>query len=54
MDAEELWGNSFKEGLMEFLQSDDFNQWQLWSPLIGSIIIWIGLNFRVVNVEDED
>ena len=54
MDVEAIWINSFKKGLMEFLQMHDINQLQLWTPVIGGIVIWIGLNLRVVNLEDED
>ncbi len=54
MDVEAIWFNSYKKRLMEFFQSHDLNQWQLWAPLIGGIFIWIGLNLRVVNLEDED
>ncbi len=39
---------------MEFLESHDFNHWQLWAPLLGGLIFYIGLRVRVVRVEDEE
>ena len=39
---------------MGFLQSNDINHWQLWTPLIGGLIFYIGLRVRVVKVEEEE
>lgn len=39
---------------MGFLEVHDVNYWQLWTPLIGGIILYIGLRVRVVRVEDEE
>ncbi len=39
---------------MEFLQSADLNYWQLWTPLIGGFVICLGLNLRVVKVQDDE
>ena len=38
---------------MEFLQSHDLNHWQLYTPLLGWLVIYIGLQLRVTKVEDE-
>ena len=39
---------------MGLLQSQDLTHWQLWAPLIGGLILYIGLRVRVVKVEEEE
>ena len=39
---------------MEFFHSHEPTQWKLWSPLIGGVILYIGLNIRVVEINDEE
>ncbi len=39
---------------MEFLQSHDLNHWQLWTPVIGGIVLYVGLNIRIRRVEQEE
>ncbi|KGG14144.1 hypothetical protein EV05_0033 [Prochlorococcus sp. MIT 0601] len=39
---------------MDFLGSDNLNHWQLWSPLIGWIIIYVGLSIRITETKKED
>ena len=36
---------------MEFLQSHDFNKLSLWTPIIGGILLYIGLNIKITEVE---
>ena len=36
---------------MEFLQSHDLNQLGLWTPLIGGILLYVGLNLKVTEVD---
>ena len=38
---------------MEFLELQDLNHWQLWTPLIGGLIFYIGLRIRVLRDEEE-
>ncbi len=50
---------SSKEGIliskMEFLESNNLNHWQLYTPLLGYLIIYIGLKIRLREVDsDED
>ena len=33
---------------------DDLGNWQLWTPLIGGILLYVGLRIRVIEVVDED
>ena len=41
--------------LMEFLESNNLNHWQLWTPLIGGILLYIGLRIKVTEIDpDED
>ena len=42
------------EEWMEFLQSHDLNQWGLWSPIIGGILLYVGLNIRVTEVDPNE
>ena len=39
---------------MEFFQTHELSNWKLWSPLIGGVIIYIGLNIRVVEINEEE
>ena len=39
---------------MEFFHSHELSQWKLWAPLIGGVILYIGLNIRVVEINDEE
>ena len=41
---------------MEFLESNNLNHWQLYTPLLGYFVIYIGIKLRVreVNLEDEE
>jgi len=39
---------------MEFSQANDLFDWRLWTPLIGGIILFIGLNIRIVRVDEDD
>ena len=39
---------------MGFTEVPDLHHWQLWTPLIGGLILYIGLRVRVVRVEDEE
>ena len=36
---------------MEFLQSHDLNQLSLWTPLIGGVLLYIGLNIKITEVD---
>ena len=36
---------------MEFLQSHDLTQWSLWSPIVGGILLYIGLNIKVTEID---
>ena len=39
---------------MVFLQSHDLNQLGLWTPLIGGIIIFVGLNLKITEVDPNE
>ena len=39
---------------MEFLQSHDINQLALWTPLIGGILLYIGLNIKITEVDTNE
>ena len=39
---------------MEFLQSHDLNQFGLFSPIIGGILLYIGLNIKITEVDPND
>tara|TARA_Y100001968_G_scaffold328143_1_gene374724 strand:- start:958 stop:1077 length:120 start_codon:yes stop_codon:yes gene_type:complete len=39
---------------MEFLQSNDINQFGLWTPVIGGILLYIGLNIKITEVDPND
>ena len=39
---------------MEFLQSHALNQLGLWTPLIGGIIIFVGLNLKITEVDPNE
>ena len=39
---------------MEFFQVQNINHWQLWTPLIGGIIIYVGLNIRIISVDEDE
>jgi hypothetical protein len=39
---------------MEFFQSHDLNQLSLWTPLIGGILLYVGLNIKINEVDSND
>jgi len=39
---------------MEFLQSHDLNQLRLWTPLIGGILLYVGLNLKITEVDPNE
>lgn len=39
---------------MELFQLHNLDYWQLWTPFIGGVIIFIGLNIRIFRVEDDE
>ena len=39
---------------MEFLQSHDLNQLGLWTPLIGAVILYVGLNIKITEVDSNE
>jgi len=39
---------------MEFLQSLDLNQLWLWTPLIGGILLYVGLNLKITEVDPNE
>ena len=39
---------------MEFLQSHDLNQLALWTPLIGGILLYVGLNLKITEVDPNE
>ena len=39
---------------MEFLQSHDLNQLGLWTPLIGGILLYVGLNLKITEVDPKE
>ena len=32
---------------------DDLNHWQLWTPILGWAILYIGLRIRVTEVDED-
>ena len=36
---------------MEFLQSHNLNQFGLWTPIFGGILLYIGLNIKITEVD---
>tara|TARA_B100000965_G_scaffold406489_1_gene445677 strand:+ start:2314 stop:2433 length:120 start_codon:yes stop_codon:yes gene_type:complete len=36
---------------MEFLQSNTDNELGLWTPVIGGILLYIGLNIKIIEVD---
>ena len=39
---------------MQYLQSHDLNQWDLWAPIIGGILLYIGLNIKITEVDPNE
>ncbi len=39
---------------MEFLQSHDLNHLGLWTPLIGGILLYVGLNIKITEVDPNE
>ena len=39
---------------MEFLQSNDLNQFGLLTPIIGGILLYIGLNIKITEVDPNE
>ena len=39
---------------MEFLQSNDLDQLPLWTPIIGGILLFIGLNIKITEVDPNE
>ena len=39
---------------MEFLQSLDLSQLVLWITLIGGIILYVGLNLKITEVDPDE
>ena len=39
---------------MEFLQTHDLNHWGVLSPIIGGILLYIGLNIKVTEVDPKE
>ncbi len=39
---------------MEFLQIHDLNHWRLWTPLFGSILLYVGLNMKITEVDPNE
>ena len=39
---------------MEDLQSLNFVNWGLWTPLIGGILLYLGFNIYFVKTNDEE
>jgi len=39
---------------MEFLQSHDLNLLGLWTPLIGGILLYVGLNLKITEVDPNE
>tara|TARA_Y100001968_G_scaffold75998_1_gene67467 strand:- start:770 stop:895 length:126 start_codon:yes stop_codon:yes gene_type:complete len=39
---------------MEFLQSNDFNQFGFLIPIIGGILLYIGLNIKITEIDPND
>ena len=39
---------------MEFIQSHNLNHWGLWTPIIGGILLYIGLNIKITEVDPNE
>ena len=39
---------------MEFLQSHDLNQLSIWTPLIGGVLLYVGLNLKITEVDPNE
>ena len=39
---------------MEFLQSHDLDQLSLWTPIIGGVLLYIGLNIKITEVDPNE
>ncbi len=39
---------------MEFMQSHELNQLGLWTPLIGGILLFVGLNLKITEVDPNE
>ena len=39
---------------MEFLQPHHLNQLGLWTPLIGGLLLYIGLNIKITEVDTHE
>ncbi len=39
---------------MDFLQSHELNPLSLWTPLIGGIVICVGLNLKITEVDPKE
>ena len=39
---------------MEFLKSNDLNQLAIWTPIIGGVLLYIGLNIKITEVDPND
>jgi len=46
--------NALEENNMEFLESNNLNHWQLYTPLLGYLIIYVGIKLRVRRVDEDD
>tara|TARA_Y100001968_G_scaffold254867_1_gene240878 strand:- start:1981 stop:2100 length:120 start_codon:yes stop_codon:yes gene_type:complete len=38
---------------MDFLHAHDLNQLDLWSPLIGGILLYLGLRIKITEVDPD-
>ena len=41
------------EEWMDFLHAHDLNQLDLWSPLIGGILLYLGLRIKITEVDPD-
>ena len=39
---------------MEFFQSNNLNHLGLWTPIIGGILLYVGLNIKVTEIDNKD
>ncbi len=39
---------------MEFMQPHDLNQLCLWTPIIGGILLYVGLNLKITEVDPNE
>ncbi len=39
---------------MEFMQSHELNQLGLWTPLIGGILIYVGLKLKITEIDPNE